>query len=156
MPPVQDDQVICAVGMQIASDEGKARLKAMNTGNEVNGVSLAIRNIKKVSRKVRSAIYKSHLMYETQQRVVLLPNESWLWQKKNESRIKAMEMRSLRSMCEVYERWVRNSEIRERGNMCDGKVGKGRPRNSCADQTDGISKKHPKPTILHENIGECH
>ncbi|GBP45766.1 hypothetical protein EVAR_76071_1 [Eumeta japonica] len=30
--------------------------------------------------------------------------ENWVWQKKNESRINAMEMRSLRNMCGVSEK----------------------------------------------------
>ncbi|GBP60318.1 hypothetical protein EVAR_26730_1 [Eumeta japonica] len=42
-------------------------------------------------------------------------SESWVWQKKNESRINAAEMRSLRSTCGVSRKDIcKNSDIRER------------------------------------------
>ncbi|GBP58341.1 hypothetical protein EVAR_40907_1 [Eumeta japonica] len=42
-------------------------------------------------------------------------SESWLWQKKNESRINAEEIRSLRSMCGVsWEDICRNTNVKER------------------------------------------
>ncbi|GBP63020.1 hypothetical protein EVAR_43768_1 [Eumeta japonica] len=42
-------------------------------------------------------------------------SESWLWQKKNESGINAVEMRSLRSVCGVSRKGrCRNSDVSER------------------------------------------
>ncbi|GBP84055.1 hypothetical protein EVAR_67654_1 [Eumeta japonica] len=42
-------------------------------------------------------------------------SESWVWQKKKESRINEVEMRSLRSMCGVSRKdRCRNSDVRER------------------------------------------
>ncbi|GBP43284.1 hypothetical protein EVAR_31168_1 [Eumeta japonica] len=44
--------------------------------------------------------------------------ESWVWRKKNESRINAVEMRSLCSMCGVSRKdRCRNSDVRERCSL---------------------------------------
>ncbi|GBP84131.1 hypothetical protein EVAR_49137_1 [Eumeta japonica] len=44
-----------------------------------------------------------------------------------------------------------------RAYVCDGKIGKGRPRKSYTDRIASVLKKgpnfkHPKPTSLHEKI----
>ncbi|GBP67384.1 hypothetical protein EVAR_43667_1 [Eumeta japonica] len=47
-------------------------------------------------------------------------SESWVRQKKSESRISAVEMRSLRSMCGVFRKdRCRNSDVRERCGLKD-------------------------------------
>ncbi|GBP77516.1 hypothetical protein EVAR_98969_1 [Eumeta japonica] len=47
--------------------------------------------------------------------IFIYASESWIWQKKNESRISAVEMRSLRSMCGMsHKDRCRNSDVRER------------------------------------------
>ncbi|GBP67988.1 hypothetical protein EVAR_57962_1 [Eumeta japonica] len=97
-------------------------------------------------------------------------SESWVWQKKNESRTDAMEMRSLRNVCGIFLKNRCMNRVRERfglkenvvtriekgvvrrfrhlermnesrltkqiyrANVCDGKVGEGRPRKSYANQ----------------------
>ncbi|GBP49979.1 hypothetical protein EVAR_37064_1 [Eumeta japonica] len=48
---------------------------------------------------------------------------SWVWQKKNESRINAMEMRSLRSMCGVSRKnRIINNDVRERCGLKEDEV----------------------------------
>ncbi|GBP58696.1 hypothetical protein EVAR_97099_1 [Eumeta japonica] len=82
----------------------------VSAGNKENGALLVNMNSKSVLQEARLAI----------QNEVLIPtltygNESWVWQKKNESRISAVEMRSLRSMCEVSRKDIcRNSDVKER------------------------------------------
>ncbi|GBP06245.1 hypothetical protein EVAR_3592_1 [Eumeta japonica] len=55
--------------------------------------------------------------------------EGWVWQKKNECRINAVDMRSLRSMCGVSRKdRCRNSDVRERCGLKDDvvtRVGRG-------------------------------
>ncbi|GBP40204.1 hypothetical protein EVAR_37605_1 [Eumeta japonica] len=49
--------------------------------------------------------------------MLMYGSESWAWQEENESRINAVEMRSLRSMCGVCRKGrCRNSNVRE---LCD-------------------------------------
>ncbi|GBP21123.1 hypothetical protein EVAR_11154_1 [Eumeta japonica] len=86
--------------------------RRVNARNEVNGVLLAITNTKSVSQQVGLAIHN----------VVLIPtlmygSESWVWQKKNESRINAVEMQSRHNICGVSRKDIcRNSYLRE---WCD-------------------------------------
>ncbi|GBP49869.1 Protein YIF1B-B [Eumeta japonica] len=70
--------------------------RRVNVGNEMNGALLAIKNSKTVSQQSRLAIHNGVLIP-----TLMYGGKSWLWQKKNESRINAVEMRSLRSMCRV-------------------------------------------------------
>ncbi|GBP27034.1 hypothetical protein EVAR_11269_1 [Eumeta japonica] len=50
-------------------------------------------------------------------------SEGWAWQKKNESKINALEMRSLRSMCGVSRKdRCRNSDVRARCGLKDDVV----------------------------------
>ncbi|GBP79715.1 hypothetical protein EVAR_34840_1 [Eumeta japonica] len=68
--------------------------RRVNAGNEVNGAFLAIMNSKSVSQSVQLAI------------------------KKNENRINAVEILSLRSMCGVsLKDRCRNSDVRERCSL---------------------------------------
>ncbi|GBP79693.1 hypothetical protein EVAR_55829_1 [Eumeta japonica] len=53
----------------------------------------------------------------------LAGSESWIWQKKNESRINAVEMPSLRSLCGVFQKDRRRySDVRERCGLKEGVV----------------------------------
>ncbi|GBP73886.1 hypothetical protein EVAR_82715_1 [Eumeta japonica] len=85
-----------------------------NAGNKVNGALLAIINSKSVSRQGRLSIHNGVLIP-----TLMYGSESWVWQTNNESRINAVEMRSLRSMCGVSRKDIcRNSDVRER-NLTD-------------------------------------
>ncbi|GBP62244.1 hypothetical protein EVAR_44652_1 [Eumeta japonica] len=95
-----DDQIILtpsACGLQRCRMESECAL-------------LAIMNNKSVSRQACLAIHKW----------VLIPtpmksSESWVWQKKNESRINVVEMQSLRSICEVSQKnRCKNAGVNER------------------------------------------
>ncbi|KAI5642761.1 hypothetical protein NE865_05287 [Phthorimaea operculella] len=81
--------------------------RRVNAGNMVNGALHAFMNSQKVSNKaVHRGVLVPTLMYGS---------ESWVWQKKHESRINAVEMRALRSMIGVkLSDRIRNSVIRER------------------------------------------
>ncbi|GBP32165.1 hypothetical protein EVAR_80933_1 [Eumeta japonica] len=90
----------------------------MNAGNKANGALLVIVNRKSVFKQARLAIHNGvpipTLMYGS---------ESWVWQKKNESRINAVEMRSLRSICGVSRKdRCRNSDVRERCGLKENVV----------------------------------
>ena len=66
-----------------------------------------------MSKKGRLAVHRGVLVP-----TLMYGSECWVWQKKNESRIWAVEMRALRSMCgvSIVDR-VRNEVIRERCGM---------------------------------------
>ncbi|GBP73243.1 hypothetical protein EVAR_55009_1 [Eumeta japonica] len=81
----------------------------MNAGNKVNGALLAIMNSKSVSQQARMVIHNGVLFP-----MLMYGIESWVWQKKNESRINAVKMQSLRSMGESRKDRYRNSDVRER------------------------------------------
>ncbi|GBP11658.1 hypothetical protein EVAR_77781_1 [Eumeta japonica] len=76
-------------------------------------------------------------------------SESWVWNKKNESRITEVEMRSLRSTCGVYrQNRSTNSDVRERCGLKEDvvtRVERGGGLN-CTDSTQkterGISAVH--------------
>ncbi|GBP91684.1 hypothetical protein EVAR_100264_1 [Eumeta japonica] len=127
----------------------KSRVNARNKANEP---LLAIMNSKSVSRLSTMGL-----------RMIVKAGNV---QKKSESRINAVEMRSLRSMCGVSRKdKCKNSDVRERcglkadvvtrvergvlrwfghlekmNKVCDGKVIKGRPRKSYAEHLGGILK----------------
>ncbi|GBP73818.1 hypothetical protein EVAR_54870_1 [Eumeta japonica] len=83
--------------------------RRVNAGNEGNEALLAITNRESVSRQARLTIHNKVLIP-----TLMYDSESWVWQKKNESRINAAEMRSLLSMCGVSrEDRCRNSDVRE-------------------------------------------
>ncbi|GBP44325.1 hypothetical protein EVAR_31218_1 [Eumeta japonica] len=76
----------------------------------VNGALFAIMNSKSVSRQVCLAVHNGvpipTLMYSC---------ESWVWQKKNDSRFNEVEIESLRNICGLFRKDIcRNSDIRER------------------------------------------
>jgi hypothetical protein len=84
--------------------------RRVNAGNRVNGALHAFMGSQKVSQRARLAV----------QRGVLVPtlmygSESWVWQKRHQSQVNAVEMRALRSMCGVRLRdRIRNSVIRKK------------------------------------------
>ncbi|GBP57084.1 hypothetical protein EVAR_36751_1 [Eumeta japonica] len=67
--------------------------KRVNAGNKVNGALLTIMNSKSVSRQARLAIHNEVLIP-----TLMYGSESWVWHKKNESRVNAVEMQSLRGV----------------------------------------------------------
>ncbi|GBP49512.1 hypothetical protein EVAR_45488_1 [Eumeta japonica] len=79
--------------------------RRVNARNKVNEALLAMMNSKSVSRQVPFVLILT-LMYGSQ---------SWVWQKKNESRTNTVEMRLLRSVCGVSRKGrCRNSGVIER------------------------------------------
>ncbi|GBP54495.1 Outer dense fiber protein 3-like protein 2 [Eumeta japonica] len=84
--------------------------RRVNAGNKMNGALLAIMNSKSVSRRARLATHNGVLIP-----TLMYSSECWVWQKKNESRINAVEMRSLRSRYGVSRKdRCRNSDVTER------------------------------------------
>ncbi|KAG7312683.1 hypothetical protein JYU34_001045 [Plutella xylostella] len=84
--------------------------RRVKAGNKVNGALHSFMGSQSVSQKARLAVHGGVLVP-----TLMYGSESWVWQKKNESRVNAVEMRSLRSMCglKLNDR-IRNSIIRER------------------------------------------
>ncbi|KAG7296450.1 hypothetical protein JYU34_020192 [Plutella xylostella] len=78
--------------------------------NKVNGALHSFMRSQHVSQKARLAVHGGVLVP-----TLMNGSESWVWQKKNESRVNAAEMRSLSSMCglKLNDR-IRNSVIRDR------------------------------------------
>ncbi|GBP30976.1 hypothetical protein EVAR_81874_1 [Eumeta japonica] len=84
--------------------------RMVNAGNKMNGASFAIMISKSVSRQALLAVHNGILIP-----TIMYGSESWVWQKKNESRINAVEMRSLRYMYGMFLKdTCRNSDVRER------------------------------------------
>ncbi|GBP63068.1 hypothetical protein EVAR_87440_1 [Eumeta japonica] len=84
-----------------------------NVVNQVNGTLLAIMNSKSVSRQARLAVHSEALIL-----TLMYGSESWIWQKKNEISINAVEMRSLHNICRVSRKdRDRNSDVRKRCGM---------------------------------------
>ncbi|KAI5640894.1 reverse transcriptase (RNA-dependent DNA polymerase) domain-containing protein [Phthorimaea operculella] len=84
--------------------------RRVNAGNMVNGALHAFMNSQKVSNKARLAVHRGVLVP-----TLMYGSESWVWQKKHESRINAVEMRALRSMIGVkLSDRIKNRVIRER------------------------------------------
>ncbi|GBP21120.1 hypothetical protein EVAR_11151_1 [Eumeta japonica] len=84
--------------------------RSVHARNKSNGPSLAIMNSKSVSRQAHLAIHSEVLIA-----TLMYSSVSWVWHKKNKSRINAKEMRSLRSICGVSRKdGCRNSDVRER------------------------------------------
>ncbi|CAG9134602.1 unnamed protein product [Plutella xylostella] len=84
--------------------------RRVKAGNKVNGALHSFMRSQNVSQKARLAVHGGVLVP-----TLMYGSESWVWQKKNESRVNAVEMRSLRSMCglKLNDR-IRNSVIRDR------------------------------------------
>ncbi|GBP42541.1 hypothetical protein EVAR_81991_1 [Eumeta japonica] len=79
----------------------------LNTGNKTNGIMLAILNSKSASRQAHLAIHNGVLIP-----TLMYGSENWVYQKKNGSKINAVEMLSLRNMCEVcLNGRCRNSDV---------------------------------------------
>ena len=94
--------------------------RRVNAGNMVNGALHSFMNSRKVSNKARLAVHEGVLVP-----TLMYGSESWVWQKKHESRINAVEMRALRSMLEVkLSDRIRNSEIRKRCGLKEDVVTK--------------------------------
>ncbi|GBP06012.1 hypothetical protein EVAR_3262_1 [Eumeta japonica] len=96
--------------------------RRVNAGNKVNGTLLAIMNSKSVSGQACLAIHNGILMP-----TLMYGSKSWVWQKKNDSRINSVEMRSLRmsvrSMCGVSQKdRFRNSNVIERCGLKENVV----------------------------------
>ncbi|GBP72753.1 hypothetical protein EVAR_75372_1 [Eumeta japonica] len=83
--------------------------KRSNERSKVNGALLAIMKSESVSGQARLTIHNRILIP-----MLMYGSESCVRQKKNESRINAVEMRSVRSMCGVSRKdRCRNSDVRE-------------------------------------------
>lgn len=83
--------------------------RRVNAGNQINGALHSFVSRKGISQKARLAVHNGVLAP-----TLMYGSECWAWKKQSESRINAVEMRSLRSMCGVklIDR-VRNEIIRE-------------------------------------------
>ncbi|GBP74482.1 Mariner Mos1 transposase [Eumeta japonica] len=113
--------------------------KEMNAGKKVNGTLLAIMNSKSVSQQAHLAIHDRILNHTLKN-----GNESWIWQKKNEIGINAVEMPWLRSMCGVSRKdRCRNSDVRER---CGSKE----------DVVTRVERGRPKEVITPEIVDKIH
>ncbi|CAG4947225.1 unnamed protein product [Parnassius apollo] len=89
--------------------------RRVNAGNRVNGALHSIVKNQNVSKKARMVIHNTVLVP-----TLMYGSESWVWQKKHESRINAVEMRSLRSMLVLNRNdRVRNCVIRDKCGMQD-------------------------------------
>ncbi|KAI8431494.1 hypothetical protein MSG28_015996 [Choristoneura fumiferana] len=94
--------------------------RRVNAGNMVKGALHSFMNSRKVSNKARLAVHGGMLVP-----TLMYGSESWVWQKKHESRINAVEMRALRSMIGVkLSDRIRNSEIRKRCGLKEDVVTK--------------------------------
>jgi len=83
--------------------------RRVNAGNSINGGLNAVGTNKKLSNEAKLAVHNGVLIP-----TLMYGSEAWNWQRKDESRLNAVEMRSLRRMCgkTMYDR-VRNVEIRK-------------------------------------------
>ncbi|GBP45911.1 hypothetical protein EVAR_41212_1 [Eumeta japonica] len=90
----------------------------MNAGNRANGALLAGIRRKTVFRQARSTVHNGVLVFIF---TVLCDGESWVWRKKNESKINAMELKSLNHMCDgvILEDKCENIDRRERWGLTE-------------------------------------
>ncbi|GBP69668.1 hypothetical protein EVAR_49920_1 [Eumeta japonica] len=105
------NQLACSFQIEyLLTNDGKH--DKVNVENKVNGALLAIMNSKSVSKQDNFPLHNGVLIP-----TLVYGSESWVWRKKNESRIDMVEMRSLRNMCGVsLKDSCRNSDVGER---CD-------------------------------------
>ncbi|GBP40277.1 hypothetical protein EVAR_83967_1 [Eumeta japonica] len=97
-------------GMKVNASKTKVIVfeRRMNVGNEVNRALFAIMDSKQAHLAIHNGILIPTVMYDS---------ESWVWQKKNESKINVVEMQSLCNICEVSRKdGYKNSDVIER---CD-------------------------------------
>lgn len=91
--------------------------RRVNAGNRVNGALNAFMGSQKITQKARVAVHRGVLVP-----TLMYGSESWVWQKRHQSRVNAVEMRALRSMCGVkLSDRIRNSVIRGKCGM-DGDI----------------------------------
>lgn len=84
--------------------------RRVNAGNKVYGALGSLVKSRHISQRAKLAVHDAVLAP-----TLMYGSESWVWKKRQESRINAVEMRSLRSMIGVKLRdRVRNVEVRER------------------------------------------
>ena len=94
--------------------------RRVNAGNNVNGAIHAVVTNQSMSEKARLAVHNGVLVP-----TLMYGSECWVWQTRHESRINAVEMRSLRSMGGVtLNDRVRNEVIRERCGLKEDVVTK--------------------------------
>ncbi|GBP59076.1 hypothetical protein EVAR_39162_1 [Eumeta japonica] len=81
-------------------------------------------------------------------------SESWVWQKKRESRINGVEMRSLHIICRVcLKDRSRNSDVRKRCDLKEDVVSRGerdmvRWFTAVMERSGWVALENPKQTIL--------
>ncbi|XP_063364409.1 uncharacterized protein LOC134653055 isoform X1 [Cydia amplana] len=94
--------------------------RRVNAGNRVNGALNAFMSSQKVSQKARLAVHRGVLVP-----TLMYGSESWVWQKRHQSQVNAVEMRALRSVCGVrLQDRIRNSVIREKCGLNEDVVTK--------------------------------
>ncbi|XP_063542355.1 uncharacterized protein LOC134750982 [Cydia strobilella] len=94
--------------------------RRVSAGNRVNGALNAFMSSQKVSQKARLAVHRGVLVP-----TLMYGSESWVWQKRHQSQVNAVEMRALRSVCGVrLQDRIRNSVIREKCGLSEDVVTK--------------------------------
>ncbi|XP_063537021.1 uncharacterized protein LOC134746536 [Cydia strobilella] len=94
--------------------------RRVSAGNRVNGALNAFMSSQKVSQKARLAVHRGVLVP-----TLMYGSESWVWQKRHQSQVNAVEMRALKSVCGVrLQDRIRNSVIREKCGLSEDVVTK--------------------------------
>ena len=82
--------------------------RRVTAGSKVNGALAGLLESQSITRKARLAVHNAVLVP-----TLLYGSEAWVCQKKHESKVNAVEMRSLRKLCGVtLADQIRNEEIR--------------------------------------------